>query len=147
MSARTFVGTVVVPLWISFALVGCSQSAQLQPVYVGQDCTSANGQASSACLTPCPGLNSFGQACKSNEGVVTANQLETFAGLNPPIVGWSDGYDDGTNPCPCWEWVSTFSRGYVRFNLTQIVVGQGDQITGQRRHAYARAGVVNCLGA
>jgi hypothetical protein len=121
MSARNGIVRAVLPVWILLLLTGCTQSAELQPVLVGQDCTSADDAAGSACFTPCTGLGSFGHACKSNEGVVNANLLETFLQPIPPLVGWSDGYDNGTNPCPCWEWVSTVSRGFVRFDLTKIV--------------------------
>jgi len=113
----------VLLLLIAVVSVGCAKliTVQLEPVVVAQDCTSDHDEASSACGFPC-GLAKYGLACVGSEGVVPANSLKEFTNpVVPPVVGWGDSYDDGTEPCPCWEWVSTFSRGYVRFDLTKLV--------------------------
>ena len=32
-----------------------------------------------------------------------------------------DNNDNGTEPCPCWEWVSTYTRSHVRFEIPYLV--------------------------
>ncbi|MGR9101294.1 MAG: hypothetical protein ACU826_12075 [Gammaproteobacteria bacterium] len=106
-----------------FASVGCSNvvTVHLDPVVTAQDCTSDNNSATTACFTPC-GIAKFGLACSASKGVVAADSLKKFTNpVLPPVIGWGDSYDDGTAPCPCWEWVSTFSRGYALFDLTKLV--------------------------
>lgn len=118
---------IVLLFLIGIASVGCSViTTELKPVTIAQDCTSDHDEASTACGFPC-GLATYGLGCPANKHdgnkhAVKANSLEIFTSASvPPVVGWGDVYDDGTEPCPCWEWVSTFSRGYVRFDLNTLV--------------------------
>ncbi|MBP7937831.1 MAG: hypothetical protein KA354_24590 [Phycisphaerae bacterium] len=43
-------------------------------------------------------------------------------------VGYDRHHDPGTEPLPCWWWVSSVDRGLVRFDLALLGV-TGDQIT------------------
>ncbi len=90
-------------------------TVHLEPAAIAQDCTSDGDEEDFACFgAPC-GTPPLIRVCAANEGIVPADSLQQVTAA--PVVGWADTYDDGTDPCPCWAWASTFSRGYVRFNL------------------------------
>jgi len=102
-------------------LVGCANTStvHLEPALVAQHCTSKHNEASDSY---CVDINIFGSACTGSQGVIPANTLKEFTSPFPsPVVGWGDANDPGTEPFPCWKWVSTFSRGYVRFDLTKLL--------------------------
>jgi hypothetical protein len=105
-----------------FVVVGCSgtRTTELRPEVVAQDCTSeSDGSSAIYCI----GLETMGAACLGYGGeIVPANSLKF---LSPPIEavplgGWADGYSPGSGILPCSEWVSTYSRAYVRFDLFQL---------------------------
>lgn len=105
---------------IAFVISGCASDVtwNLKPTNAARDCTSDDGLAELACLTPCADLATMGGSCFAEPG----NSLTNYSAPIPPlIVGWSGKYDAGTQPCPCWEWVSSFSRGYVKFDIPIIV--------------------------
>ncbi len=105
---------------VAFALSGCGHmTSTLKPVEVAQDCTSASDQSGKIY---CLDLAAMGAACDADGAAVAANTLEKFSPPFPaPYAGWDDAYDPGTEPAPCWEWVSTFSRAYVRFDLSKLL--------------------------
>lgn len=110
-------------------LAGCANlvTAHLEPVAVGQGCVSDHDSNTLACGTPCS-IAQMGLACEAKTGIVPGGSLKTFGyPADSLVVGWDDGYDAGTQPCPCWEWVSTVNRGYVRFDLTKLL-GPVDKI-------------------
>ena len=98
---------------------GCSSDTvtlQLQPVELAQDCTSAHHWADQAW---CNSLPSAGLACAG----VKANTLKKWTDKTvPPMSGWADNYDNGTQPFACPWWVSTFSRAYVKFDPVHVVL-------------------------
>jgi len=101
----------------AIASAGCAmETTVLKPSSIAQDCTSANDHNNP--VYPCP-LPTMGAACTDSQGgVLPANSLKMFTPpFISPVSGWGDSYDAGTEPAPCWEWVSTFSRAYVRFDL------------------------------
>jgi hypothetical protein len=115
---------ILLLILMSLALAGCAGlvTAELEPVAVAQDCTSDHDYNTFSCGVPACYQPNYGLGCDGIYGPVQANSIKTFnAPADSTIVGWSDYYDDGTQPCPCWNWNSTYSRGYVRFDLTKLV--------------------------
>lgn len=95
-----------------------TETTTFRPSDVAQDCTSDNDHSDAVYCS----LASMGLACSAESGVVPANSLKKFSKPFPaPFVGWGDSYDPGTQPFPCWEWVSTYSRGYIKFNVGTLI--------------------------
>lgn len=99
---------------LALALVapGCGKklvTVKLTPTEVVTKSDEDDDHNDFACLTPC-GINLL-TTCKP-EVYSTAPQQA--------FVGYSRSYKEGTPPCPCWAWVSCFSRAYVRFDLAAV---------------------------
>jgi len=100
---------------------GCAKdliTLHLSPDILAQDCTKDEDRNLWTCGTPsCTGMPKFFTGCNSSIGNLPEKSTDPS---NPLVVGWFDRYDPGTEPCPCWEWVSHFQRGFVRFNLSNL---------------------------
>lgn len=86
----------------------------LHPSQTAQDCKSdADWSKAIYC-----GLDIIpGQACQEDLGPGEILDLKD----KPPMVGFYSRYDPGTDPFPCWAWVSTASRAYVNFALNTAI--------------------------
>lgn len=90
------------------------ETTTFTPVEVAQDCTSDNDHSDAVYCS----FAKMGLGCSAETGAVYANSLQKFNKPYPaPFIGWGDSYEPGTAPFPCWEWVSTFSRGYLKFDV------------------------------
>lgn len=101
-------------------LGACSNvvTQNVEPSEIAQDCTSDDDDNDDN--INCTDPNKFPTICEVSGGdSITPNSLMQLT--NPPVVGWGDAYHPGSGPFPCWAWVSTFSRGYVRFNLNNLI--------------------------
>jgi len=100
---------------------GCAKdliTVKVSPDILAQDCTRDEDRNLWTCGTPsCIGLPTLGGGCNSSIGNLPEKSTNPS---DPLVVGWQDRYDSGTKPCPCWEWVSGFQRGFVRFNLINV---------------------------
>lgn len=56
-----------------------------------------------------------------------------FEGLKygTATVGYRRNHDPGTKPFPCWWWVSSVDRGFIRFDLA-LLGATADRITNAR---------------
>jgi hypothetical protein len=87
---------------------GCGKKIVTVTLQPSDIATKAKGDHDSgdACLSGC--LFTMGTACTTNPGPGKA------------LVGYSNSYDPGTQPCPCWEWADCAWRAYVKFDFSPL---------------------------
>jgi hypothetical protein len=91
----------------------------LKPSVINQDCTIADHMSQEKW---CNGLHPYGRACEGPEGPIAGKTIKKLSSSTiAPMSGWSDRYDNGTNPFPCRWFVSGFSRAYVKFDVKHVV--------------------------
>lgn len=92
-------------------LVGCPDPVKLEtkilvPV-AGSDIHGKTDNAKTACILACPPFTKgTGPGFKPAKG--------QFA------IGFEHRYDDGTDPCPCWEYTTYVYRGYAAIKLSDL---------------------------
>ncbi len=109
-------------LLIGLVSAGCSglETKTLTPINLAQECQADDGRNNDIY---CLDLEQFGTACTSSQGAIARGDIESWT--NPaiaPISGWGDAYDPGSGMYACWEWVSTYSNAYVKFNPNSVVL-------------------------
>ena len=113
-------------VFASILMAGCAKSILIKPNLAGRDCKSDYDKNLWTCKVPvCTGLQTMGEACGSPVGPpIPPGSTKTWPD-NITWVGWGDRYKPGSGACPCWEWVSTMSHGYVKFDVSPL---QGKKI-------------------